>query len=143
MRRNCMTFWRCYYHLVWATKNRAPLISPQIETVVIHAIKEKSVKLESPIIAINTVSDHIHVAVSIPPKLAVSEWARNVKGYSTHEVNAMFPDLPSPFYWQNGFAVLSFGLKTLGYVSDYVNRQKEHHANQTTEDYLEIIDEPR
>jgi hypothetical protein len=57
-----------------------------------------------------------------------------------HEVNALFPDLPDPFKWQKSYGILTFGEKHLPMVIDYVERQKEHHANQSVQAYLERID---
>ena len=92
--------------------------------------------------AINMMPDHIHIAVRIPPKIAVAEWIGQVKGLSTHEVNAMFPDLEHPFAWQQGYGVLTFGAKRLPFVIDYIRRQQEHHAADTIEEYLEQMDFP-
>ena len=136
-----MPFWRCYYHVIWATKQRAPLISPAVERVMITAIREKAAELETSILAINGVADHIHIAVCIPPKLAVAEWVRHLKGASTREVNEQLPNLETTFGWQRSYGVLTFGAKNQQYVIDYVDHQKEHHANQTLEPYLERIDD--
>jgi putative transposase len=132
-----MAFWRCFYHFIWTTKNRAALITPDIEPSIFNSIAAKSSASECPILAINAVADHIHVAVCIPPKIAAADWLKNVKGSSTREVNAMFPDLPEHFYWQQSYGVLTFGAKNLDFVVDYIRRQKAHHANQELEAYLE------
>lgn len=136
-----MTFWRCYYHIVWATKHREPLITPQSEQVIFEAVHAKSAELECPILAINGAGDHVHVAVSIIPKLSVAEWVRNVKGVSTHEMNSRFPNAPVRFAWQKGYSVLTFGAKNLAFVVDYIAHQKEHHADNQLEAYLEHIED--
>jgi putative transposase len=132
-----MSFSVCYCHLIWATKNREPLITPDVELVIIAAITQKSVALNCPIQAINGVDDHIHVAVSVSTTLSVADWAKNVKGFSAHEVNSMFPDRPSSFRWQQGYGVLTFGAKTLPYIVAYVAHQKENHHQNLIEMYLE------
>jgi putative transposase len=131
----------CYYHVVWATKNRELLLMPKIEVVAISAIVRKSTELESPVLAINGVPDHVHVAVSISTKLAVAEWVKSVKGYSAHEVNAIFPDLSTRFSWQIGYGVLTFGTKALPFVSEYIACQKEHHRDSTLDLFLERTEE--
>ena len=135
-----MPFWRCYYQIIWAIKHRLPLITPDIELVVIQCAKQKAAELSSPLLAINTVADHVHVAAMIPPKIAISEWVRHLKGFTTFEVNAAFPDLPHSFRWQSDFAVLSYGAKTLPFIVEYIERQKEHHAQNTLEPYLEQLE---
>lgn len=134
-----MVFWQCYYHTIWTTKNREPLITPAIEAVIFEIIRIKSTELGCPILAINGVSDHIHVAVCIPPKIAVAEWIGQVKGVSSHEINTMFPNLSTHFRWQKHYGVLTFGVRTLEYVTEYILRQKEHHPNNII-NYLEQTD---
>lgn len=136
-----MPFWRCYYHVIWATKNRAVLITSGVEDAIFAAIRRKAEELGSPILAINSAGDHIHLAVSIPPKLSIAEWVKRMKGVSTRDVNACFPDLDTPFGWQQGYGVLTFSATNLPLVVDYIERQKEHHASQSLQPYLEQIDD--
>jgi len=132
-----MSFWRCYYHIVWTTKNREPLITAASEPILFEAVCSKCAELRCEIQAVNAVSDHIHIAVCIPPKVAVADWAKHVKGMSSFAVNSMFPNASSHFRWQSGYGVLTFGTKNLAFVIQYIERQKEHHANGTLEPYLE------
>jgi putative transposase len=125
--------------VVWATKDRQPLLSPEIERIVIQTANEKSQSLKCQIQVINGVADHIHVAVCIPPNIAVADWVRNIKGVSAHQVNDLFPNLETRFQWQRGYGVLTFGAKLLPVV--YIVRQKEHHQQNTIEPYLERTDE--
>jgi REP element-mobilizing transposase RayT len=138
---NIMPFRVCYYHVVWATYQRKPYITPQIEPVILHTVKQRSAELHSPILAINTTADHIHIAVSISLAVAVADWVKQVKGLSAYEVNHTFPTLESLFRWQNGYGILTFGAKNLPFVIHYIEQQKEHHAHQSFESYLERMDE--
>jgi putative transposase len=135
-----MPFRVCYYHVIWATKHRLPLITPEMEPVIFAAIKHKSSALKSPVLAISGVADHVHVAVSISTNIAVAEWVKQVKGVSTYEVNTSFA-LSDHFRWQRGYGILTFGAKTLPFVQTYIARQKDHHRDGTTEDYLERLAE--
>ncbi|MCU0550514.1 MAG: IS200/IS605 family transposase, partial [Leptolyngbya sp. Prado105] len=67
-----MTLWKTYYHLVWATQNRLPLITESIEAELYGYIQNKTKSIECPIYAIGGMPDHIHLIVSIPPSRAVS-----------------------------------------------------------------------
>jgi REP element-mobilizing transposase RayT len=69
-----MALWRIYYHLVWATKDRLPLITEDIEAEFHHYIIGKADALGCITHAVGGVEDHIHMVVSIPPKLSVSEF---------------------------------------------------------------------
>jgi putative transposase len=132
-----MPFRVCYYHLVWATKGRLACITPDIERIIISTIKRKSAAMRSPVYAINGTEDHIHVAVSIYTSLSVAEWAKNVKGVSSHEVNLNYPELEPRFHWQSGYSVHTFGAKVHPVVIGYIENQKLHHKNGTLENYLE------
>jgi putative transposase len=134
-------YWNCYYRVVWATKYREPILTPAIQTLVYSAIRQKSGELKSPLLALNSVEDHIHIAVSIAPSLAVSSWVGFVKGLSAHAINAAFADLEAPFKWQEGYGVVTFGEKNLHFVQDYIEKQRIHHAKGEIIAKLEQMDE--
>lgn len=136
-----MPFWKCYYHVVWATKNRQPIITALMEATVFEAVRSKSAELHCPILAVNAVSDHVHVAVEIRPSLSVGDWVGQVKGASSFAVNLAFSNLEPKFRWQEAYGVVTFGAKNLPYVIRYIENQKEHHRAGTLQPYLEQIDE--
>jgi putative transposase len=72
-----------------------------------------------------------------PKAIAVSELIGVLKGYSSHEVNKQ--KRMKRLEWQRGFGVVSFGKKHLGWVQDYIARQKEHHATGRLEERLERV----
>ncbi|HEX3043460.1 MAG TPA: transposase [Bacillota bacterium] len=62
-----------FYHLTWSTKYRQPMITDNIKPVLLGFLKTKALTLGCEIWALNCVSDHVHLLLSIPAKLAVSE----------------------------------------------------------------------
>jgi putative transposase len=132
-----VSFHVCYYHFVWTTKNRAPWVLENTEQHLITAIREKSQSLKSHIESVNAWFDHVHVAVQITPSLSISDWVRQVKGYSSFQINRLFPDLEEKFRWQESYGVLTFGTKHLPFIVSYIERQKQHHQSNTTYAYLE------
>lgn len=102
-----MAHWVCYYHVVWATKERRAWITPLNEHLILTSIEQQSTKLKCPLVALNAVSDHVHAAVRIPPSLSVAQWVSKVKGYSSRVINETYPDMP--FQWQEGYGVYTFG----------------------------------
>ena len=135
-----MPFWRNYYHLVWATKNRNPLIQPDIEPHLHSYLLHKAKELDVRVFAINGWTDHVHLIVSIPPKLSVSDVVKRLKGASAHDLNHVI-GVESHFQWQRGYGVLTLGERQRDRAEAYVNNQKEHHGRQTTNDWLERVDE--
>jgi putative transposase len=132
-----------YFHLVWATKFRQKSISPAIEKVIIEVIQNKSKILRCPIHGINTAYDHIHIAVTISPSIAAAHWVRQVKSVSSLVVNREFEQLESPFRWQGDYSYYTLGRKALPFLLNYIAQQKERHASNDLEPYLEEIPEDK
>jgi putative transposase len=135
-----LPFWKCYYHVIWATKHRQAIITPTIERVLVDALRAKSEELHCAVLAVNGTADHIHRAVSIRPAIAVGDWVGKIKGASSHAVNLAFADLETKFRWQEDYGVVTFGAKNLPTVLSYIENQKLHHQAGTLEPYLERIE---
>jgi putative transposase len=113
------------------------LIDPLLEPELYRAIAAKAQDMEGFVHAIGGTQDHVHLAVSIPPKLAPAKFIGDIKGYSSHFVNHVTkPDFE--FYWQDEYGVLSFGEKNLPSVVRYIHNQKQHHADGTINTAMEM-----
>lgn len=135
-----MPYWKLYYHFIWGTKNRLPLIDSSFEEELYKVIVAKVKEMEGYLHAISGIDDHVHIAVSIPPKVAPAKFIGEIKGNSSHYVNHVVkPDFE--FYWQTEYGVLSFGEKGLSSVVGYIHNQKEHHVKGTLIEAMERIDE--
>ncbi len=132
-----MPYWRLFYHVVWGTKNRLALIDPAWEKDLYGYIWGKATALECIPHAIGGMPDHIHVAISIPPKLSVATSIGQLKGASSHHINQRYAD--RSFMWQAEYGVLSFSEKALSRIVDYVNNQKKHHADNTLDTAMENL----
>jgi REP element-mobilizing transposase RayT len=97
-----------------------------------------TISFEKPIINIGGVEDHIHLIVSIPPKIAIAEFVKKIKGSSSRLLNNIKNDALQ-FSWQEGYGVFSLGSKQLDRAIAYVQHQKEHHAKNTAIAALEIV----
>jgi REP element-mobilizing transposase RayT len=140
-----MSFWKCYYHIVWSTADREPLIQPDIERRLYPYIVNKAAELGVFVYAIDGWTDHIHLVVAIPPKHAVADVVKRLKGASSHDLNhGGAQALDRPFAWQRGYGALSLGERQLPIAKAYVANQKEHHTEHTTNTWLErdnVLDE--
>jgi putative transposase len=126
-----MALWRLYYHLVWATKNREPLIDKQREDKLYSYLTGKADSLKCIIHAVNGTEDHIHVIASIPPVLSIADFVKQIKGSSAHYLNHLGSTHERSFGWQAGYGVFSMGHKQLEQAVSYVDNQKLHHAQGT------------
>jgi putative transposase len=134
-----MSFWRAYYHLVWATHDRQPLINDQVERLLFPYLHKKAAEFRVIIYAINAVPDHIHLVVAIPPRYSVAEVVKSLKGAGSHYLNQS--GLPFEFHWQRGYGVFTLGERQRAAAEAYVNNQKDHHRSGTTNIWLERADE--
>jgi putative transposase len=118
-------FRRLYYHVVWATKNRTPLLSPHLRPLLFEVIGEKCRALGCQLHAVNAVEDHVHLALEIPPALAVGNAVGQIKGAASHALNESQPE---PVYWQDGYGVVTFRGDEMEKVCQYIASQEERHA---------------
>lgn len=132
-----MALWRLYYHLVWATKERQPLIFTQREVELYNYVIGKADTLSCIVHGIGGTENHIHLIVSIPPALSISDFVKTIKGSSAHYLNHSKLASSNKFGWQEGYGVFSLGSKQLDQAVNYVKNQKAHHANGTVINSLE------
>jgi len=136
-----MPLWKLYYHVVWSTHDRQPLITPAREPQLYGYIARKVDALGCILHAIGGIDDHIHLVVSIPPRLAIADFVKHIKGGSAHDLNHSYPGASPKFGWQNEYGVFSLGSKQLDRAIAYVQNQKDHHQNGTIVASLEITTE--
>ena len=124
-----MAYHQLYYHLVWATKNREPLIVPQLESELHAYLRGKGLELGGIVHAVGGMEEHIHVAASIRPRIAVATFVGQLKGASSHWVTHVSSQR-MPFEWQEGYGALTFGKRALPQVVAYVVNQRQRHGDR-------------
>ena len=77
------TTYECKYHIVFAPKYRRKEIYGHLRTEIGMILRELSNRKDVEIINAEACPDHIHMYVSIPPKLSVSSFMGYLKGKST------------------------------------------------------------
>jgi putative transposase len=125
-----MPYWRAFYHLVWSTKKREPLIGPEEEQLIRRSFQLTFDDLRAIPHAVGVMPDHVHVALSFPPKHSGADIVQHLKGASAHAVNHRRSESSlAHFAWQEGYGLLMFGEKALKDVVTYVENQLSRHAN--------------
>ena len=144
LRRRAMSnnvYSEIHLHVAWHVKLGAA-VDPAFEAKLYGFIRDYAARMQGVIVhAVNGVHDHIHLAVTVPPTLNLSEWLGRLKGASAYYVNEQLTNRGT-FGWQAGYGVVSFGTKDLPWVVAYVERQKEHHAAGKIHDRLEPVVSP-
>ena len=127
-------------HMTWHTKNNQPTLIDSIEHALHHYLEHETRKIKDVLFhAVNGTENHVHLVVTIPPNLLISEWIGKLKGGSSFCINHKIANRKL-LNWQEGYGVVSFGTKDLEWLVEYVKHQKEHHARGTTIKRLEQSD---
>ena len=135
-----MTYWRLHYHIIWSTMDRQAILTPNLEKIFYGVIYGKAEELGLKIHAAGNVEDHVHIVLSIPPKIAVAECVRHLKGASAYAINHI-DGSDGQFKWQAGYGALTVGDRSLETVMEYAAKQKELHKAKTMIDVYERMDE--
>ena len=124
--------YRCQYHIVFAPKYRRKEIYGQIKRDIGEILRKLCDQKGVIIIEAEACSDHIHMLVSIPPHISISQFMGFLKGKST----LMIFDRHAHLKYKYGSR--SFWCR--GYYVDTVGRNKkaiaEYIRNQLEEDYM-------
>ena len=126
-----------YVHLVGATWDRWPLITPEIESDVHHTLRGLAQRAGCKVLALGGTENHVHLLVEIPATLSVSALIRSIKGASAHWINETLQP-SSLFKWQGSYAAFTVSRWDVKNISAYVKNQKEHHAAGTILPLLEL-----
>ena len=118
-----------WVHLVFCTKYRADIISPELEVKLYQEIRHQFVKLGCRVLNINGYTDHVHVLFLQSPEHSIREIARRVKGGSSHAIKRN-EQLSPYFSWATGYYTNSVSEQHLDTISRYIDKQKEHHAGR-------------
>ena len=125
-------------HITWHTKESLPLLTPDVEPLAHRCVKQKIVNTTGVFVhEIGGTETHMHVVVTVPPTLLISDFIGQVKGASSHEVNRQLGLRNKTLQWQTGYGVVSFGTGDLEWVTEYVRNQRKHHAEEKIYDRFE------
>lgn len=134
-----MPYTKVMIHFIWSTKNRLPLISRQLKPLLLHHIKENSLKKGIYIESLNCVEDHVHLLISLGTEQTISKTAMLIKGESSFWVNQQNL-MNQKFEWQDDYIALSVSQSAIEKVKQYIANQEEHHKQKTfTEEYDEFL----
>lgn len=131
-----MPYSRLFYHFIWATKDRLPLISEINRPIIYSAIKTKVATLQGITHALNGMSDHIHLVATVLPKISLADFIGQIKGSSSHQATRLTGEA---FNWQSEYGVLTVSESHLPQVIQYVEEQQRHHSENKLKKHLETF----
>ena len=93
------------------------------------------------LLAINGMTDHIHLLFGFRPIQSLSDLMQDIKGSSSKWINEK-RFLRTRFSWQEGYGAFSYSKAEPPNIIRYINHQQEHHAKKTfLEEYLSLLKE--
>ena len=127
------TRWKCQYHIVFIPKYRKKVLFGKIRNDVREIIQAlcryKSIEIISGAVCL----DHVHLCVSIPPKMKVSDFMGYLKGKSTLMLYDRHPELGSKWdkaFWARGYYVATIGNVTEEAIKKYIEEQSEESRKE-------------
>lgn len=133
------TFSQIYFHYVFSTKDRSPLILPDIEERVWAYIAGVANHHKICPIQIGGIETHVHALVGIPTIMSASQGAKALKGDSSYGIRREFTGM-ADFGWQDGYGVFSVSHSAIPSVAEYIRSQREHHSTMIFEaEYVALL----
>ena len=118
--------WNCKYHIVFAPKYRRQVIYGKIKADIGRILRELCEHKKVEIIEANACKDHIHMLVSIPPKLSVSQFMGYLKGKSSLMIFDRHANLKYKYgnrqFWCKGYYVDTVG-RNKKVIEEYIKNQ--------------------
>lgn len=135
------TRWNCKYHVVFIPKYRRKEIYGKIRADIGRIIRQLCEYKGVEIVEAHACSDHIHMLVKIPPKIAVSNFMGYLKGKSSLMIFERHANLKYKYgnrnFWAKGYFVSTVGLNT-EIVKEYIKNQEKEDMmedNLSTKEY--------
>lgn len=138
------TKWRCQYHLVFAPKYRRKIIYGKYKLAIGKILRRIIERIEgAEIIEANACEDHIHMLVTIPPKMSVSKFMGILKGKSRLMIFDQFANLKYKYgnrhFWCRGYYVDTVGRNKTA-IAKYIQNQIEEDRLSEQLSMKEYID---
>lgn len=133
------TYSALYYHLVFGTHNREPLIATAWRNRLHEYLGGTVAGLGGVSKAVGGVADHVHLLISLRPTQQIPDVVRELKKASNEFVRTEF-ELPS-FAWQDGYGVFSVSPGSIDSVRRYIANQEAHHRTRSfREEWIELLE---
>jgi putative transposase len=116
------------YHIVWVTKYRKPIFIGDIKIDMKNYLLYTLKSLDMNVIAIEIMSDHIHLLVNCKPQLRLSDAIKILKGNTARWLFLKYPEIKKQLWgghlWNPSYFVATVSDRTLEQIEHYINNQK-------------------
>ncbi len=126
-RHGAHTVFRLHLHVVWTTKYRKPVMTCEVGLRLRELIREIYGNVEVTIIKGHVAKDHVHLFVSVPPRVTISRLVQALRGTSPYKMLHEFPHLQKKFggrhLWARGYFCVSSGNVTDEVIREYISNK--------------------
>ena len=122
------TKWKCQYHIVFIPKYRKKILYGKVKNDVREIIRTLCGYKKLEIIEGAVCVDHVHLCLSIPPKISVAEFMGYLKGKSALMIYDRHPELGDKWdrsFWARGYYVSTIGNVDEKTIKKYIKEQEE------------------
>ena len=136
-----MSYTQLLYHIVFRTKHSRRTLPPEFSRDLYNYLWGIAGAQHCKLYRINGMEDHIHLLISLPTNLAVADFLRDLKANSSKWLreNPRFPHFDG---WNEGYAALTYCLRDIDMVGEYIKNQQKHHTTITSrEEYRLTIED--
>ena len=134
-----MSFVSSYFHCVFSTKERRPLIPEGLQARLWPYFGGIGRENQMQAVEVGGVRDHIHILLSLPSTLLLAKALQLIKGGSSKWVHDTFPE-HRLFGWQIKYGAFSVSVSQLDKTIQYIKTQEEHHRKMTfQEEFLALL----
>ena len=124
------TYTSLYIHYIFSTKNRLPLIVPEIQDRLWPYMAGIAKNNNMKALAVGGMPDHIHILLSLPATISISKTIQIIKGNSSKWINENF-DTSDHFSWQKGYGAFTVNISILQDTVRYIQNQAVHHRRKS------------
>lgn len=121
-----MPYLSLWVHVVWSTKDRAPILLQGVREEIFRHIKENGHLKNIYVDVVNGHIDHVHCLLSLKANHNIATVVRLLKGECSHWAN-QHRLLPGRLDWQDEYFAVSVSASAVGRVRSYILNQEEHH----------------
>jgi REP element-mobilizing transposase RayT len=138
-----MSYISSYFHCVFSTKERRPLITPELRERLWPFLGGIARQNQMKAIEVGGVEDHVHLLLSLPATMPVAKAMQLIKGGSSKWIHETFP-AQREFAWQEEYGAFSVSVSQLDKTIAYIKGQPEHHRKMTfQEEFLALLKKHR
>ncbi len=127
---------RLYYHLIWATRGRLPLLNADLATFLGRYLRNIARQERAHVLEMGMVATHLHVLVRADPQTHLSRLVQRLKGGSAHQANVeRLGKGADGLRWAKGYTLETVSPRALEAVRQYLRTQPERHPDEVIPDW--------